>query len=525
MVLCTSFSYITIAGEKQKPNIIFFITDDMSPEMFNYLNLAKETMLTPNIDNLANTGTIIRNQYVASTVCTPSRFNCLTGKYASRARNEGFQKQCKKNNGQRVVEWNTHILPNDFNLAKRLNEGGYFTGAVGKNHVFEVSNYVEVPLSADVKDEKVMEQQLSNYKNTQQAYYDIGFDYAEGLFYENPLFNGPKELAVHNLDWSTEKALDFLDEASNKDVPFFLYFATTVPHGPTGAISSWDADRTITPIGKLEKAPNCLPDKSTIPIRLLKSGLKNSEKECNVLWVDDAVGALLDKLRANGQLDNTIIFFFNDHGYPAKGTLYQAGVETQSIVWKNDGFKVGNVCDYTVSNIDFTPTILDLAGVDYSDEDIDGKSFRYALDGKKLKERKSIYFEIGNSRGVKMGNYKYIALRYPEWVEALSIEDRKEILEKYNKKISTRGKNPNNLDPAAPWGHVQIIPGGGDAEYKATKMYPNYTDVDQLYDLSKDPKEQVNLYNDPSYKKVVDKMRSELQKYCQSIGGGFGEFQ
>ena len=64
-------------------------------------------------------------------------------------------------------------------------------------------------------------------------------------------------MTSHNMDWITEKGLDFIDQ--NKDAPFFLYFATTIPHGPTLSQRSWKVDRRITPLGILDKAPQVHP--------------------------------------------------------------------------------------------------------------------------------------------------------------------------------------------------------------------------------------------------------------------------
>jgi len=58
-------------------------------------------------------------------------------------------------------------------------------------------------------------------------------------------------------------------------------------------------------------------------------------QRANVLWLDDALGALLDKLREHGLEKNTLVFFFNDHGQRAKGTLYQGGVRNPSIIWRH----------------------------------------------------------------------------------------------------------------------------------------------------------------------------------------------
>ena len=75
-------------AENKKPNIVFFIADDMYPDMFNCLPEGEGQNYTPNIDRLVAEGTVMTNQYVNSPVCTPSRYNCLTGRFASRATNK-----------------------------------------------------------------------------------------------------------------------------------------------------------------------------------------------------------------------------------------------------------------------------------------------------------------------------------------------------------------------------------------------------------------------------------------------------
>ena len=119
----------------EKPNIIFFIADDMYPEMFNCLPEGEGKNLTPNLDWLAAEGTIMINQYVVSPVCTPSRYNCLTGNYASRATNNQFLRKTEHEEGQTVIQWNSFITDKDRILPHYLKELGYTTGMVGKNHV------------------------------------------------------------------------------------------------------------------------------------------------------------------------------------------------------------------------------------------------------------------------------------------------------------------------------------------------------------------------------------------------------
>jgi len=106
----------TTAQTHKKTNFIFFIADDMYPWMFNNIpegqtKDGKPANLTPNIDRLAKEGIWLDNMKVVSPVCTPSRYNCLTGNYASRAQNEAFKWFTEKNDGQTVIQWNSFIVP------------------------------------------------------------------------------------------------------------------------------------------------------------------------------------------------------------------------------------------------------------------------------------------------------------------------------------------------------------------------------------------------------------------------------
>jgi len=352
--------------------------------------------------------------------------------------------------------------------------------------------------------------------------YASGFDYAASIYHNNPDGNGPRALAVHNLDWIAKGALDFIDE--NKDGPFFLYFASTVPHGPTVKERSWGADRRITADGIMDEPVSVLGNSEDLPKRLRKAGIDQPGRE-NILWLDDAVGAIIKRIEKHGLDDNTIIFFFTDHGQDAKGTIYQGGVSDPSIVWRKGGFPCGSVNNALVSNIDFAPTILDYAGRSSSGIDFDGRSFRPVLEAKAEEIHDSLYFEMGYTRGVRKGRWKYVALRYPERARNMSLAERKAILERSNAKLRERGKKVRCIDPSAPFSHISLIPGGGDAEAASTGKYAGYYDADQLYDLSSDPGEQKNLANNPKYSGILDQMKRELKKYLDQLPGGFAEIK
>lgn len=132
-----------------RPNFVFIITDDMERSMFNALPEGKGRNLTPTLDRLVGEGVLMTGQHVASAVCTPSRYNVLTGRYASRAMPVGAADQA-------VVAFETHIKPSDASLPKILQTSGYRTGMVGKNHVFQAPGISEIPLEADPRDPEVV---------------------------------------------------------------------------------------------------------------------------------------------------------------------------------------------------------------------------------------------------------------------------------------------------------------------------------------------------------------------------------
>ncbi len=503
-----------------KPNFVFFILDDMTTDLFNALPQGKGKNYTPNIDRLVKEGTLMMNQYCPSPVCTPSRFSSLTGKYASRSQHKSSKNAIKKY-GQSYVEFNSFITKEDQTLPKYLKEAGYRTGFVGKSHVVEDDDYVLLPFDSDPNDAKVKEVLLNNKKITERMVKDIGFDFAKSIYYNNPEFNGPEALSVHNMDWITESALEFLNEKSDK--PFYLYFATTLPHYPQEASRSWNANRLATPNGFLDKEPNSQPKKESIPARLKANGFEVNDRNCNLLWLDDAIGEVLKKLKENKKLDNTIIFFFNDNGQGAKGTVYQSGVHNPSIIWKKGGFKTGKINYTKVSNVDFAPTILEMAGTSIPNNVFDGKSFLPALNGNKSEIHTSLYLEMGFTRAIIKGNYKYLALRYPEYALKWTNTEKAKMLKNVNDQRRKRNQpiaNPDE-DPSKPYSHLTLLPGGNYAEFESTGKMPAYYDLDQLYDLSTDPDEQRNLAKDKKYEQILSEMKIELKKYIDSLPGGF----
>ena len=132
-----------------------------------------------------------------------------------------------------------------------------------------------------------------------------------------------------------------------------------------------------------------------------------------------------------------------------------------------------------------------------------------------------MYFELGYARAIRKGKWKYLAVRYPEHLSTMSDVERKRVLDEWNAERHRKHLEIVTEDPSEPFSHLTAIPGGGHAESNSTGSYPGYFDADQLYDLSRDPKEQKNLANDPVYKEKLEEMQREMKKILETLPGEF----
>jgi arylsulfatase A-like enzyme len=265
----------------------------------------------------------------------------------------------------------------------------------------------------------------------------------------------------------------------------------------------------LTPYGVLDTPPDVLPSREDRARRLREHPSRGRHRE-NLLWLDDAIGALLRQLAETGELGRTVIFFFNDNGQDGKGSIYQSAAWSPSVVWRQGGFPVGRTSAVRVTNLDFAPTILDLAGVAPPPGHFDGRSFRAVLEGDPTPLHESVFFELGFTRGVRVGDWKYVALRYPPQPERFALV----VNPPHLKNIV--------LPPGQPaFGHI----GGNNNELAALRTQPAYFDRDQLYDLAADPREQRNLAADPRHAARLAELKRELQRHLAHLPGGFGEFK
>ena len=514
-------SAVEAGAGADRPNVVLIVADDLAPNLCNFLPEGRGKSLTPNLDALAAAGVVLGNMHSPSPICTPSRFAILSGHYPSRAENPEFARDTKQNDGQTAVAFNTHLLPEQSNLPKRLRAAGYATGIVGKNHVIDVPGFDRLPYRARLEDPGVPEQLARNAEHLRAAFHEAGFDFAESLYWGNPDADGIRQLAAHNQEWITDAARRFI--AEHRDGPFFLYMATTIPHGPFEDERSWKADPRITPEGMLEVVPDPQAPRETIPARLSEADVTGWNRE-NVLWLDDAVGAVVQELESQGVKENTLLIFLSDHGTEAKGSVYRRGTQTVALMWRDGGFEAGPIVEQPLSLIDLAPTILAQTGTDYEVDAFDGRDFTGALEGREESLHDHLYFEVGYTRAVQKDGLKYLAVRYPQWAVDLTRQQRQERLDKLIVELEQRDRPVPTRDPMTPYSHLTIVPGGADAEQVSIGKHPAFFDADQLYDLNEDPNEQNNLIDDPAYAERLSELKRLLEQEVASLPGHFAEF-
>ena len=526
---CTRLFSSHAAPNTARPNIVYIMTDDHSPIPFETERVNQSRPFgfcgdgyvhTPEIDKLARNGMIFTNSYVSSTVCSPSRYSTLTGRYASRCQGPHFMQQHPEGWITRP-ENNTELEEDRPNLPRLMQKAGYRTGFIGKCHVidhhlldrknWQTHGLMTYEMSDDPRNPEVAKAMTHNHRHWINRVKEFGFDFADAVYAGNKRELWNDALFIHNVEWKTKPALEFIEQSD--DQPFFLYFSETLPHGP----APWnkregrypyglDADPQMTSAGYVDQDYSFMPDREAIKAEVKEEG--KDPDHAWLRWVDYAVGAIVRKLKETGKIENTLIVVTSDHGnyFDQKSTLYEGGVKTPLLMHWPAGIAPGSVYDSFVQNIDFTPTFLDLAGLAMDESmELDGVSLANVLKGDQTPLRSHVFFEIGYARGVMTKDWKYIAVRYDDHIY--------QQLERGHKFDGWEGRK---LD-------FPYYVRNQHLGYHATIYNENYFDSDQLYDRKNDPGEKNNVFS--SNPRRAEEMKALLANILRSFPGRpFGEF-
>ena len=534
---------LTVCGHALPgPNVILILTDDQSPRNpptpeyphltcppgFGY---AGDKVLTPHVNRLASEGMVFTNANVSCPVCSPSRYTTLTGRHATRSSGEVFRRLFPSGTMARP-ENNIELGHTEPNLPRLLKRAGYTTAWVGKSHVIE-QHILENPqlwgtpaapgLKRYPKDSDPRTNPETNraMRVNQQWWRGRirkeGFDWVGAVYPGNllELFNKPSN--VHNVEWTTRSVLDFLETQSpGSDRPFFLYYGTTLPHGPDpwaksqgGFTSGIDADPGYTGEGyRTDLDYSFMPSRASIKREVVAAGFE--VKHAWLTWLDHSIGAILRKLDERDLARDTLVIVTSDHGTwrYGKTTMYDGGLKVPLVMRWPAGIRPGSSYPHLVINTDYTATLLDLAGVKVpADYPLDGVSLAPVMRGQASAPlREETFHEIGYARAVKTEKWKYIAVRYPPEIQ---------------RRIDAGEKFPA-FGGAPPIPRPYLV-ANSHLGHHSSRHNPNYFAPDQLYDLENDPEEKLNLFN--QHPEVVADLKGRLRKHLANFPDRpFGEF-
>ncbi len=382
--------------ESSRPNIIFIMADDLG---YGDLGCYGQNVIqTPNLDRMAAEGMKFTQFYAGSTVCAPSRCVLMTGLHTGHCYIRG--------NGK------TNLRPEDVTVAEPLKDVGYATGLAGKWGLgHEGSTGIPTRQGFDSFFGYLDQHHAHNYYPTflirngkrvslPNVVPDEG-QYGQGV---------ASEKVQYSHDLIASAALEFVDR--NRDKPFFLYYALTLPHANNEAR---DKGMEIPDHGRYRNKNWPEPQKGLAAM---------------ISRVDSDVGQLMDRLKQHGIDKNTVVFFTSDNGPHAEGgndpdffnsngplrgikrALYEGGIRVPMIAHWPGKISPGTVSDHIGYFGDILPTVAELAGAKTPDN-LDGISIVPTLMGNSADQKAHEYlywefYEQGSRRGIRMGDWKII---------------------------------------------------------------------------------------------------------------------
>lgn len=395
-----------VAKPTLKPNIILINVDDMGWRDVGFMG--SKFYETPNIDKLAAQGMIFTNAYASAANCAPSRACLMSGQWTPR---HGIYTVDNSDRGKSTYRKliptpNNITLPeNNITLAEVLKSAGYKTCIAGKWHLSEDPAKRGFDVNIGGSHAGSTKSYYPPYSNARQN---------SPAGYNGVPLNPPSD--DYNLtNLITDKTIDFIGNVNEK--PFFLYYASYAVHTPIQAIKK------------------LLPKYAGKPEW---NGQNNAAYATMIENLDVQIGRILDLLTTLNKLDNTFILFTSDNGgvynitkqWPlraGKGSAYEGGIREPMFAFWKGKIAPGTKSDIPVTNLDFYPTILEVAGIDKpADKTLDGQSILPVLTRKgTIKERPlfwhfPIYLEGGNKEtqdsifrtrpgsSIRLGDWKLI---------------------------------------------------------------------------------------------------------------------
>lgn len=445
-------------------NVIFILSDDHRYDLMGFMDEAPEWLETPNLDRLAREGAHLKNAFVSTSLCSPSRASILTGQYMHHHRVV---------DNQRAVPEGTVFFP------EYLQEAGVQTAFVGKWH-------------------------MGHDDDSPRKGFDHWVSFVGQGVYFNPTLNingRRQDFEGYNADILSGQAVSWLEDKRERNKPFFLYLAYKAVHYPFqpaarhagryhGKAIPYPETMANTE-RNYRTAPNWVQERrySIHGIDHMETGAFDNDPVPDfddLYWdfceavhsLDENVGRVLNYLDEAGLAENTLVLYMGDngfhlgeHGFYDKRDAYETSIRVPMLARGPGVIPEGSVVEKMVQNIDVAATILDVFGVTVPEDlpkarQMDGASFLPLLRGENVPWRNHLLYEY-----------------HWEW----------------------------NF-PATP-----TLFAIRTERYKFV-YHHGVWDVDAFYDLVTDPIERHNLISVPSYQDDIVRLRDQLFEELEASG-------
>lgn len=427
IIFCCLFNSLGCSDNnriQENPNIIYVLADDMGyGDVYAYNKDSK--IKTPNLDLLASEGIRFTDAHTSSSVCTPTRYGILTGRYNWRS---------KLKNGVLTGKSKALIPTSRSTVASILQENGYYTAFIGKWHLgwdWTLKKSEDFGGEGwDAKDFSSIDfsKPITNSPN------DLGFHYAYGhsgsldmapyVYVENSLATEVPDSITMNTgkySWWREgptskdfiheqvtpnffkRAIALINQQAGKESPFFLYLALPSPHTPILPTGEWQGKSNLNPYGDF------------------------------VMMIDNYMGQLLSAVKLAGIEENTLVIFTCDNGcspaakideliakghHPSyiyrghKADIFEGGHRVPFIAKWPKKINKGIICDETICTTDLMATCAEIIGYSLSDnEGEDSYSMLPLFEQKALYKpfrEATVHHSINGSFAIRKGEWKLI---------------------------------------------------------------------------------------------------------------------
>ena len=405
--------------EDRLPNIIYVLADDLGYAEVGCYGQTK--IKTPNIDALAESGIRFTNHYSGSPVCASSRCVLMTGKHTGHAYIRGNTEVGGW--GPDEPEGQTPLADAEITIAEILKQKGYQTAVIGKWGLGGPGSVGHPNFQGfDFFYGYLCQRVAHNYYPT-HLWHNHDVDVLGNRYFK--AHQRIKSVPASDSEWkkyqgevyATDTMIEHAETfiTNNKSKPFFLYYATVVPHAALQV-----------PDDSLEQYKGTFDDQPYLGNKgYLPHPYPRAAYAAMVTRMDRNVGRIIKIVKQHELQDDTLIVFSSDNGPTynggtdskffnstgslrgLKGSLFEGGIRVPMIASWPGQIPAGNVTDHVSSFQDVMPTVCEIVGARLPDQ-TDGISFLPTLTGEldKQKQHNSLYWELKNQQAFRQGDWK-----------------------------------------------------------------------------------------------------------------------